>query len=126
MASGAFNLATPDGGYTRAYLRNTDDVWVRHADSAGGTLSDVQVTTSADCATPHLCLLPATRRMLLTYTRPRDMTTGEVQAAADPNYVTVAGIPADFPTGISGVPAIYSRVSDDEGATWSNETLLAT
>jgi hypothetical protein len=123
MASGAFNLSSPDGSYWRAYLRNTLDTWVRHSDLAGGTLSDVQVTTSADCATPRLSRLQA-RRMLLTYTRPRDMTEPEVEAAADPAYVTIANISTDFPTGISGVPAIYERISDDEGATWSAETLL--
>ena len=61
--------------------------------------------------------------MLLTYSRPRNMTAAEAQAAADPTYVTTANIPTDFPTGINGVPAIYERVSDDFGATWQKADL---
>jgi len=123
MASGAFNLCTPDGGYFRAFLKNTLDVWVRHANLVGAGPTDVQVTMTGDCSTPRLCRLPG-RRMLLTYTRPRDMTTAEVQAAADPAYVTVSDIATDFPAGISGVPAIYEQISDDDGATWNGATLL--
>lgn len=126
MQSGAFNLIDPhSAGYWECFLDGAIDVHVRYADTAGGSFTTVTVTSTHDCATPRLCVLPW-RRAILTYTRPRNMTEPEVEAAADPNYVTIANIAGDFPGGIAGVPAVYERYSDDEGATWSGETLLTT
>jgi hypothetical protein len=121
MPTAPHNLVGPTGDYFEAWLGDDLNIYVRHADIAGGSFAaTVQVTASADCADPKLIVLP-NRRCFLTYSRGYHLTLSDLLSINNPEFADPAVVTVDFAGGADAT-AIYERTSDDEGATWSSET----